>query len=307
MTIAGTGPQLQDELHRWAVSPDPALASAAAELLAALPRAAGGGLRIQVFGPLTVERDGRPARPGGLGPSAGSELRRRRVRQLLGLLVLERRLTRRRAADLLWPDLPAGRATHNLRVTLTHLRRLLDPEPVNGPKLLNGPKLVNGEAEVLRLAGPPHLEVDLWQFEALVDRANRLRAQHRPETAVAAYQEALHLWRDDPLPDLHRTGATAMLERLFDQRRAALLALGALLLDLGRAGEAIGLSEQAVLACPFDERAHRLALAARLQIGDLPGARTVRRRLNLALANLGCPPEPATAVLLRRAERLLRG
>ena len=301
MTIAGTGARLQDELRRWAVSRDPALASAAAELLAALPRVAGGGLRIQVFGPLTVERDGRPARPGGCGPSAGSELRRRRVRQLLGLLVLERRLTRRRAADLLWPDLPAGRATHNLRVTLTHLRRLLDPE------LLNGPELQNGQAEVLRLAGPPHLEVDLWQFEALVDRANGLRAQQRPETAVAAYQEALHLWRDDPLPDLHRTGAAAVLERLFDQRRAALLALGALLLDLGRAGEAIGLSEQAVLACPFDERAHRLALAARLQIGDLSGARTVRRRLNLALADLGCPPEPATAVLLRRAERLLRG
>ena len=294
MTIAGTGPQLQDELHRWAISQDPVLATAAAELLAALPRAAGAGLRIQVFGPLTLERDGRPARPSGRGPSAGSELRRRRVRQLLGLLVLERRLTRRRAADLLWPDLPAGRATHNLRVTLTHLRQLLDPE------------LLDGGAEVLRLAGPPHLEVDLWQFEALVDRANGLRTRQRPETAVAAYQEALHLWRDDPLPDLHRTGAAAMLERLFDQRRAALLALGALLLDLGRAGQAIGLSEQAVLACPFDERAHRLALAARLQIGDLPGARTVRQRLNLALADLGCPPEPATAVLLRRAERLLR-
>ena len=80
--------------------------------------------RIEVLGPLRLLVDGEPVdRP---------EQRRARVRELLALLVVFGSVGRERAMDLLWPDLSAADAARNLRVTLTYLRRWLEPERGRG-------------------------------------------------------------------------------------------------------------------------------------------------------------------------------
>ena len=60
------------------------------------------------------------------------DLSRRRVRELLCLLVARRRVRREVVADILWPEVT--NALHNLRVTLNYLQRILEPDrPANEP------------------------------------------------------------------------------------------------------------------------------------------------------------------------------
>src|SRR6202035_5439461 len=101
-------------------SADGPLAAGSAQLLAALPAPPAHRTRIEVLGPLRLTRDGMPV--------DAPELRRARVRQLLSVLVLRPVLTRDQAIELLWPGLDPAKVARNLRVTLTHLRRLLEPD-----------------------------------------------------------------------------------------------------------------------------------------------------------------------------------
>ena len=65
-------------------------------------------------------------------PVDAPELRRARVRQLLSALAIRPVLTRDQAIELLWPGLDPAKAARNMRVTLTHLRRLLEPDRSGG-------------------------------------------------------------------------------------------------------------------------------------------------------------------------------
>ena len=89
-------------------------------------------LTIDVLGPLRL-------REGNTEISA-AELRRGRVRTLLALLVLRGPLRRERICDLLWPDLEPEAAAQNLRVTLSRLRRLLEPDLPAGRVHLEDPE-----------------------------------------------------------------------------------------------------------------------------------------------------------------------
>ena len=81
----------------------------------------------------------------------------------------------------------------------------------------------------------------------------------------------------------------------------AALALGELRLAEGDTTGTIACAEQVLAVNPFAERALRLLLAAHLQRGDRLRARTASRRTLDALVELGLPPQPETAILLRQA------
>ena len=82
-----------------------------------------------------------------------------------------------------------------------------------------------------------------------------------------------------------------------------LLALGELRLVADDAAESFALAERALSLEPFDARGHRVALAAALR-GRHPGQiAAAHRRVCSALRQLGIPPDPPTAILLRQAAR----
>ncbi len=111
------------ELRHLSLGSD-AVARAAVDLLGHLPAVPARPLEISVLGPLTVAFDGVAA--------SAPELRRTRVRALLSLLVIHGTLTRDLVTELLWPDHSAAAGARNLRVTLTYLRQLLEPERPSG-------------------------------------------------------------------------------------------------------------------------------------------------------------------------------
>ena len=236
-------------------------------------------------------------------PIDGPELRRGRVRALLSLLALGGAVRRDRVTDLMWPELDPQAASRNLRVTLSRLRRLVEPDRPSG----HPSAWLRVDGTTLALAAPPQVEVDLWEL-----RGHHVVAAEQWQLAGDSTQAAWHLerakalWRGDPLADLQ--GLVELTGDLEQVRRSlvdATLRLGELRLVAGRFDESLTCAEQARAASPYLERAHRLAVAAQLQRRDHQGAARAVAEAEAMLAELGLEPEPATAMLLRQARARL--
>src|SRR5262249_32214371 len=119
--LAGyAGAAAHEELGWLAGRHQGAAGRGARQLLAAVPRTPGSVTRSEAAGPLRLRVDGAAVPP--------PELRRSRVRELLAVLAVRQSVTRDRLMDLLWPDLGPDDAAANLRVTLSYLRRALEPD-----------------------------------------------------------------------------------------------------------------------------------------------------------------------------------
>ncbi|MEM7272562.1 MAG: hypothetical protein AAF547_05730 [Actinomycetota bacterium] len=209
------------------VASDIGLAETGARLLARIGRPPERPVRISVLGPLRVEMGG--------GPIGESALARTRVRQLLALLVLRPRVDRNRALDLLWPDLDRTSAQNNLRVTLTHVRQLLEPDRATD----TAPYLLLAGRTDLQLRRCDHLTADLWDAERILDEARRHERAGRLAAAIDTYRRATDGWAGTPvLGDLGdvdelRPELVAMEWRLIDGtcRLGELLLASRLLLE----------------------------------------------------------------------------
>jgi LuxR family transcriptional regulator, maltose regulon positive regulatory protein len=249
-----------------------------------------------VIGPLEVRRDGEVV--------DAPELRRGRVRELLSLLIVERSIPRDRAIELLWPDHDPAKGRANLRVTLSHLQRLLEPERSTGEPTY----FVRASPTQLSLATVPGLDVDLWEVEQGLAESDRARHRGDAPERVRHLRQAVARWRGRPLADLERVPelesvGSHLALRLVD----ATLTLGELELVGGDVGRATRCAEQSIAADPYDERAHRLAVAANLHAGDRSGTAIAIARLRQALDELGVGPDESTQMLLRRADPWLGG
>jgi LuxR family maltose regulon positive regulatory protein len=274
--------------------PDRCLARDATALLARLPARPATPLAIGVLGPLEVRHDGTAA--------TGGELRRARVRELLTLLVLEPCISRDRVVNALWPDLDAESGSRNLRVTLTHLHRLLEPARPTGEATFH----VRADGTSIRLVGSLYLTVDLWELRRHAAAASAARDAGDIAGAIDHLDAAVALHRGDALVDLDRVaGFDADVEAIRLLEVSCLLDLGALRLTAGDAGAAVGCAERALDREPYLEAAHRLAIAAAGQRRDAARVAAAVARARRALDELGVTPEPATEMLMRAAVRRL--
>ncbi len=288
------GPAVHRQLRETARSARRPLAAGAAQLLAALPAPPTHRTQIAVIGPMRLARDGMPV--------DAPELRRARVRQLLSALALRPILTRDQAIELLWPGLDPAKAARNMRVTLTHLRRLLEPGRSAGDASYH----LRTDGDTIRLLPSEFLSVDLWTLNVLDKRACQTRADGDIDRTAALLTDAVALWRGDPLPDLYHVRSPDVLGEV-DQVRmhhvSHLLALGELRLVADDAAASFALAERALSLEPFDTRGHRVALAAALRGRRPAQIAAAHRRVCSALRQLGVPPDPPTAILLQQAAR----
>ena len=288
------GDVVASELVRWAGHGDDRARRAAVELWRSLPVTAPAAVEIRVLGDLEVWRDGRPV--------GGPELRQARVRELLSVLVVERRLARDRATDLLWPGLDAETARANLRVTLGHLRRLLEPGRAPGDPAW----FVRADADHVRLPAAAGLTVDLWDAQRCLAGADAARRAGDVGARADRLGAATARWRGRPLPDLDRVADLAPVGHRVEAALVdAVLERGELDLVAGAARGASARAERALAADPGRERAHRLAVAAHLQARDRSATAGAVGRLRDALGELGVAAEGSTAMLLHRADAWL--
>jgi ATP/maltotriose-dependent transcriptional regulator MalT len=287
--VEDLGPAARATLRAQAATAPPTLASTARSLLRATPAVPTGRLNLRVLGPLELRRDGVVV--------AAPELRRERVRQLLGYLLTHDRPTRTAITSELWPDLDDAAAGRNLRVTLTYLQNVLEPDRGE----LDPPFFLRSAGPVLHLLTDGALEIDVLQFERALDEAARLERQGAPSAALSAYRRAVDLWRGDLLADV--TGGTWLeweRDRLRSRFVSSAVRAGNLLLARGDIETARTLAERALQADDCSEDAYQLLVAVHLADGEFVDAHRALRRCQQMLGELGVPPQPRTRSLAQQ-------
>jgi DNA-binding SARP family transcriptional activator len=288
------GDQLRFALQRVAIAgTSKDVTTEAARLAGRLPARSPHNLSISVLGPLEVRIDDVIVEHPDLG--------RRRVRELLCLLVIRRRLRRDVIADILWPELVDPR--HNLRVTLSYLLRILEPQRRRN----DAGFFVRTDNETVSLSANSRLRCDVWDLDAHLEVAADAERAGDPSAALLAYQNALPLWRGDPYDDVADTDwARDAQTHLRNRYTVAAVRAGELLLASGDAREASRAGEHAVRADPMCEPAYRLCARSLVAMGDRGGAESTLEACLRMLAELGLEPSPATtelsAALRRGAE-----
>lgn len=283
------GPIQRQVLRRLASSPIPAVARTSVAIAAALPPVAPDLVEVRILGLLEIDVGGHR--------STAPELRRERVRSLLGLLVLRRSVSRAEAAGILWPELGDDQASANLRVTLTHLLRLIEPRrDKNAPSFF-----IRHENGRLTVFDDGSLRVDSWEFEAAATEAEDFERRGAPSLALDALVRAVGMWRGDLLADVE-SHEWADFDRLRLSTlfvRSALRA-GELLAAHHELGHAALMAERAIAADQWGEAPYRLLASVHLERKDRSAARRVLDHLDDVLAELGVGPGPETLSLRRR-------
>jgi len=230
-------------------------------------------MNIAVLGPVGVRR-GADVEP----------ISSRRQRQLLVVLAMhaEAGVTHDRIADLLWPEDPPEDAAATVRTIASRLRRTLGAA-ASIETLPTGYRLVatDGRLDLDELH-------DLGRRQPGTDDIERLAELERVDT----------LWRGDPLPEVDHPEVEAARQQLRSLRSELQEERATLLVELGRAVEAMALAEALVHAHPYREGPVAVLVRALYALGRqadaLEAVRHLRRRL---VGELGVDPSPAIEAL----------
>ncbi len=264
----------------------PRVGAGARKLLAAVP-VAPGSVRVDVLGPTRLHVEA----------GAGADWQRERVRSLLLYLVVYGPSRRESICDALWPDLEPAAADRNLRVTLSYLQRVLEPDRRRG----EAPFLLRQDGTTVVLAGAPHLLVDAAEFEQLVVRAEESDRRGAPSVARQQYRAALELWRGPCFADVaYEEWIQPARSRLCGRFVQAAVRTGELALAAGDTASARRTAHHALAVDDWSEAAHRVLIAAALADGDHAGAARAAVACDQLLSELGVVAGPETQMLIRR-------
>lgn len=233
-------------------------------------------LKIQTFGEPSVSWS--PAGPGG-------RLENSKPLALLVYLACspKQSATRDELIDLLWADDATERARHNLRQTLSYIRKRF------------GDEVLTTDRPVVTLTVP---------YDCDRDRFLALAGSGDVEGAISAYT-------GDFLPHLGLPGG-AEFEQWADLERGRLRlmfircaeAQARTALAAGRYRESLSLGRRVRECDPFNLAAWRLILEALTSAGDVFGAATEADRLEQFLQQEDIEPDPSTQDALRAARQL---
>ncbi|MEU4873776.1 BTAD domain-containing putative transcriptional regulator [Streptomyces sp. NPDC021608] len=205
-------------------------------------------LRFRLLGPLDIEIDGRAVSLTG------------RQRALCAVLLLHANhvVSVDRLIQCLWDDRPPGAGAARVRALVAEVRRALGP---SGTELLT----TRRPGYVIH-AGPA--ELDLLAFENLVRDGSRAAADGDWRTVRRCGEEALELWRDEPLADLPGVAVReAERQRLGELHLVARESVAEAEIETGRHRQAIAELLRLTAAHPLRERPHGLLMAALHQDG----------------------------------------
>ncbi len=237
-------------------------------------------LFFRILGPLEVVDHERPVRLG--GP---------KQRALLAILLLGRGevVSSDRVIDQLWGERPPATAAKTLQGYVSHLRKALGNEVL----------LTRGGGYLLQTAPD---QVDAERFEMIVADARRALAAGDASHARKRLDEALGLWRGEPLADLgYEPFAQGEIARLAEARLAALEDRIDADLALGLHRDLVGELEGLVTFHPNRDRLCGELMLALYRSGRQTDALEVYRRRRVALDDeLGLEPGPELRALERR-------
>lgn len=229
---------------------------------------------IRLLGPLQVISDG-----GVVVTPAGMK-----ERTLLAVLALSTGdpVSPDRLVDVLWGDDPPGNPANALQARVSALRRSLRSAEV----------VVRTPAGYVLAVDQDRVDVHL--FERLVAEGRRAAERGAPGQAMTHFDEALALWRGEPLSDFsYEEFARPYVTRLEEIRLEAEEDRLQLMVDHGRVEKAVNIAEGLVEAHPFRERLWGLLMLALYRDGRQAEAlHSYSRAKNILVEELGLDPSP---------------
>jgi DNA-binding SARP family transcriptional activator/tetratricopeptide (TPR) repeat protein len=240
---------------------------------------------VSLFGIGTIRRDHRvidhPA------------WQRARVRELCLHLAVVTHAPRHQVAAALWPERDERSAGQNLRVTLSHLLDVLDPDRERS----QGSRLLRETGGTICLDPGSGLRVDVWEVQRHAEFVMTTPDDQR--ASVLAHARRLLAVRSGPILDATPVGdwCTPYRRRLDDQVLIAACRAGDLALHGNDLKLAVDLGRLALAVDPWSEAGHRLIIEGRLAQGDLDGARRAQLEAIGHLDDLGVAPGRALVLL----------
>ncbi len=239
-----------------------------------------GGPTFGILGPLVVRSGDEVVDVG--GP-------KRRALLLALLLRRGEPVSADRLIDEVWGASPPKEATASLQASISHLRRVLEPDRAPGAP----PTVLVRHPAGYALEGDPD-RIDAVTFARLVEEARTARGRGGHAAVVEATDDALALWRGTPLADVaDEPFAAAEIARLTELRLQAIELRAEALLELGHHHRTVAELESHVAANPLREHLRLLLVLALYRSGRQADALARCREARRLLADeLGLDPGP---------------
>lgn len=242
------------------------------------------GLRIQLFGTFRVWRNEDVV--------DSADWRRQTSRQLLKLLLTrpDHAFGRDEIADALWPHHGTESSQRSLRVTVSILRKVLEPNLVRGADSRYIVRRRPGYA----FARDAPCRVDAWDCERLYATATEALADGRLEVAAASLEEACALAADEYLLEDPFAPWAGDLRRHWQERRLSMWSM------LAECRARLGAYDRALDACrrglaldAFREDLHRQTMLYHYCAGRQSAAlEAFRTYCELVRQEFDTPPSP---------------
>jgi DNA-binding SARP family transcriptional activator/DNA-binding XRE family transcriptional regulator len=257
------------------------------------PPASTKGLWLTALGPLEAWRDGTSVP---LGPPAR--------RAVLGLLLMAPGALVRRDAiiDVLWGEAPPRTAVGLVQAHVSRIRRVLDPWQRFG----DSDRVTSGAGVIVSVGSAYRLslscgELDLLVFRDLAAHAAAAWASGDEVTAAEYYDQAVLLWRDDPLADVEALYGHSGVVTLRQELVGVLLRYAEVACTVGLHTRVLPRLRALVRADPLNESAHARLMIALAGCGQQAAAirvyEGVRSRLDRELGLY--PGEELTEAYMR--------
>ena len=236
-------------------------------------------------------------------PIESEEWGGQKPRSLLKLLLTRpgRAFSKDEIGEALWPGRTSEAADRRLRVTVSQLRRALEPELGRGSDsryvLSQRPGyLFNKEADC---------EVDAWRFGEHRQRAEAAQEAGELDDAIGEYGKALELASGEFLAEEpYEDWAMAAREEWQENRLTAYSGLAACLALKGRYSQAIEALERALTLDEYSDELHRRLMLYHYCAGEQSLAlRTYRDYVRMLKEELGTTPSPELAHLKEQIEK----
>lgn len=252
------------------------------------------GLKISLFGEFEVRR--------GEDLIERREWGRQKARSLLKLLLTRHghAFSREEIMEALWPGVPAESSERSLRVTISLLRRALEPELERG----SDSRYVLSKRPGYLFDRGSGCDVDVWQFEEHQKRAETAWKAGKLDEAIGECRAALDLTRGEFLAeDPYEDWAMEARQEWRENQLSVFSLLAECLARKGRYTEAIEACEDALALEKYSEELHRRLMLYRYCSGEQGLALSAYRKYARALEEqLNAVPSPELTRLKEQIE-----
>jgi DNA-binding SARP family transcriptional activator len=252
------------------------------------------GLKIKLFGGFRVRRGQDLIEPREWGGQ--------KTRSLLKLLLTRpgRAFARDEIMEVLWPGVSPKAAERDLRVTVSRLRKALEPDLKRG----SDSHYVLRRSPGYSFNPQANCQVDAWEFEKHQNKAETAQEEGRLEEAINEYRAALELLQGEFLAEDPYEDWAMEVRREWQERHLTILSgLSECLALRGLYTEAIEVCTQALALDEYRESLYRQLMLYHYCAGEQALAlRTFRRYAKTLKENLGVFPSPEMDLLKERIE-----